>query len=61
MHTSYAPDEITEYYIENCCDDLRCALVNVLDNEDEYQEEMYDDAVAQIKHISALLDAMMPE
>ena len=61
MNTSYAPDEITKDYIENCCDDLRNELNNVLENEGEYQQEMYDNAIMQINHISAMLDAMMPE
>jgi hypothetical protein len=58
MHTSYEPEEITEDYIENVCDDLRCALINVLDNDGA--EEEYDSAIDELRHIDAMLDAMVP-
>lgn len=63
MHTSYAPDEITYNYIEDCCDDLKNELMNVLGNSgnEEYQQEVYCNAVRALNHISAMLDAMMPE
>ena len=60
----YAPEDITSDVIEAACDDLRCALDNVLDNrqeDDEWLDEFYNNAVLEIKRISALLDAMMPE
>jgi len=59
MHTSFAPDQIDEDYIENICEDLRCALINVLDNPGEQDE--YDRAVDEMRHIGATLDAMMPD
>lgn len=61
MHTSYAPEELTEDYIENCCEDLRGILINVMRNDGAEQEQEYDHACQQINHISAMLDAMMPE
>lgn len=38
MHSSYAPDEIDEDYIENTCDDLKIAMINILENGGDEEE-----------------------
>lgn len=53
--------ETAEECIDIICDDLKNELLNVLGNEGEYQQEMYDNASRTICHIAAMLDAMMPE
>lgn len=60
MHTDYAPDEITEDHIENMCDDLRCALITILEN-DGGDDEDYDKAVQILQHIDGLLHDMTPD
>jgi hypothetical protein len=57
MHSDYAPEgEITEDVIENACDDLRLALVNMLDNPGDAEE--YDRAIEELKHVGALLEEL---
>jgi len=53
------PDEIDEDMIENLCEDLACAMVNVYDNQGD--DEEYDKAVEIMKHAQALLDMMTPD
>jgi hypothetical protein len=50
----YAPDEITEDYIENICDDLKCALTNVLEGD----AEEADKADEIIGHLEGLADEL---
>ena len=59
MHTSYAPDEITEDYIENQCDDLHDCLINVFNN--DLDEEFNTQAESQINHLTAMLEEMINE
>ena len=54
----FAPEEINEDIIENACDDLQDALVDLLENKDN---ESYDRVVYEIKSISAMLDDMIVE
>jgi len=51
----YAPDEITEDYIEIVCGDLQCAIGNVFNNDGDDEEE-YDKAITLLSHISRMLD-----
>ena len=59
MHTDFAPDEVTEDYIELVCDDLRDKLNNVLNNHGDL--ESYDEACQQLNHIGAMLDDIFIE
>jgi len=59
MHTDYAPDSITLDYIENVCGDLQCALIDLLEN--GYNEHDYDRATEILKHLDAMVDAMVAD
>ncbi len=50
---------ITQDDIENVCDDLKCEMENVLNNDGDYQDEMYDNAIDCIRIIQSQLDSML--
>ena len=52
--------EIDEDYIDNICEDLRCYMVNVLDNPGDNDLE-YETASKHINHISSALDLIRGE
>lgn len=49
-------EEIDEEYIENVCDDLRCQLINLLNNK---SQDDYDNASNVIGHIGDMIDQMV--
>ncbi len=51
--------EITQDDIENACDDLKCEMENVLNNDGDSQDEMYDNAINCIRNIQSQLDSML--
>lgn len=51
-------EEIDEEYIENVCDDLRCQLINLLNNKGE---DDYDNASQVIGHIGCMIDQMVDD
>ena len=53
----FRPQEINEDSIENLCEDLRCALVTLYDNEGG-DEEDYDNAIMMLRQLDALADEL---
>jgi hypothetical protein len=50
---------IDDDFIENICENLRCALISVLHNPGD--EDDYDMAVDEMRNIGRVLDEMTPE
>ncbi len=55
---NFKMDEIDEDYIENVCDDLRCQLINLLNNKGQ---DDYDNASEVIGHIGDMIDQMVDD
>lgn len=53
------PDEISADYIEHICEELRWKLIDVLNGGGDENE--YDSASDIIRHISAMLDAIVSD
>jgi hypothetical protein len=58
--TMYAPDEITEDYIENICEDLICALANVLEGDPE-EADKADEIIGHLQGMLSELREMLDE